>query len=313
MHTHNDKKYLAGNKKAAKRLVALSKPVEIINTGLHLTLHNGLKSTGSQTPMFARWIIILALAQQACSPYTKVDNFAQEHSFTKQMIATKPFTIASFHRVTKPKHNISIYIEGDGRAWLANGSRISADPTSSSTMLFELANNDPRENIIYMPRPCQHSKEDLINHICIEKYWSEARYSEEIVNSTNQALNKIKQQYHNKTFELVGFSGGGTIAALVASRRNDISKIRTIAGNLDLQAMDHYHKTIPLYESLDPINIAKKIVHIPQVHYVGSKDIVVPPIIAKNFKTASGNPNNITIVEIKGASHGAGWSGNVYD
>lgn len=260
-----------------------------------------------------RSIFLLMLMLQACSPYKQVDNFAQEHNFKKQFIATEPFSIASFHRIAQDPHKITVYLEGDGRSWLAGGSRISSDPTSSSTMLLSLADQDPQKNTIYLARPCQHSKQDIVDKVCTNKYWSASRYSDEIISATSQALDKIKQQYHNQSFELVGFSGGGAIAALVAARRNDVHKIRTIAGNLDLAEMDKIHRTIPLYDSLDPIKYANKITHIPQVHYVGGKDVIVPPIIAKNFKQASGNPSNIIIVEIKEASHSKGWQDKVYN
>jgi pimeloyl-ACP methyl ester carboxylesterase len=259
-------------------------------------------------------VILITIILQACSPYKQVDNFAAENNFNKQFISTKPFSIASFHRISKnTTNNITVYLDGDGRSWIAGGSRITRDPTSSSTMLFSLAKNDQQDNVIYMARPCQHSKQDIIDKVCTNKYWAGSRYSDEIVSAVNQALDQIKQQYHNQSFELVGFSGGGAIVTLVAARRNDIKKIRTIAGNLDLQEMDRFHKTIPLYESLDPIQVAKQVAHIPQVHYVGSKDIVVPPIIARNFKDASGNPDNIVIVEIKDASHESGWENKVYN
>ncbi len=259
------------------------------------------------------FILITIISLSCCSPYKMADSFAHEHRFVKLNLQTIPFNMTSWHRIQDDKaETIRIYIEGDGRAYLNGGTRLSSDPTPNNLLLFKAVNLDPYNNLIYLPRPCQFSKQDIESEICKPIHWSQGRYSKVIIDATNQSLNQIKKIYKNKYFELVGFSGGGAIVTLTAATRNDISKIITIAGNLDLKAMDKHHGTSPLIGSLDPINIAQKINHIPQVHFVGTKDVIVPPIIAENFLAASGNKPNIRIIRIN-ASHADGWLGKTYD
>jgi len=170
---------------------------------------------------------------------------------------------------------------------------------------MELATLDPNPNVVYLARPCQYSPQDL-KTVCNAKYWSIARYSEDVVNSINQALSQIKQKAHASKLKLIGFSGGATLATLVAARRNDIRSIRTVAGNLDLLAMQNYHKTAPLSESLDPMTIATQINHIPQLHFIGAKDTVVPRIVAENFVQAAGlDPGQI--ISLPKVDHARGW------
>ncbi len=55
-----------------------------------------------------------------------------------------------------------------------------------------------------------------------------------MVNSIHKTLDQIKTRYNASGFNLIGYSGGGAIAALVAADRNDILSLRTVAGNLDI-------------------------------------------------------------------------------
>lgn len=170
---------------------------------------------------------------------------------------------------------------------------------------MQLATLDPNPNVVYLARPCQYSPQDL-KTVCTNKYWSLARYSQEVVNALDNAVSQIKQQCNAKQINLIGYSGGGTLAVLIAAQRPDIASIRTIAGNLDLNTMDKIHSTTPLSESLDPISVAKKICHIPQLHFVGGKDHIVPEIIARNFVKESGLNTNAVIV-INKATHNTEW------
>jgi len=259
------------------------------------------------------WLLVCACyLLSACSPYARADKFALAHNMQKQAIKTQPFTLTTFERIQKQNSTISVYVEGDGRAFLANGTRISNDPSPRSLFLLNIVNNDPRANVVYLARPCQLSYMDLASGICKPKHWSYARYSQEIVDSVNAALDNIKARTQAKNLELVGFSGGGAIVTLVAAKRDDVVNIRTIAGNLDLAAMDAYHKTKPLYESLDPLQIASKIAHIPQQHFVGTHDQVVPAFIAQNFAARANNPAKVEVIKISKATHTTGWGTKIY-
>jgi hypothetical protein len=248
------------------------------------------------------WPLLLSLLVVSCVKPT-TEQVALNSGFKQVFIQTSPFNLATYQKVLQTGTAVNIYIEGDGRAWVHN--RLSNDPTPRTPLVMQLASLDPNPKVVYLSRPCQNSPQDLAT-VCDSKYWSLARYSETVVNSMNQAISKIKIATKATKLRLIGYSGGATIAALVAARRNDVENIRTIAGNLDLIAMQEYHNTTPLDESLDPIAVAKTIAKIPQLHFVGAKDHVVPSIVAKNFCQAAGLSQKIVII-LKGVSHDSGW------
>ena len=170
-------------------------------------------------------------------------------------------------------------------------------------MMLRLASMDTAENIVYLARPCQYSDDPS----CNSSYWSNKRFSEEVVSSMNEAVDHFRQRSNAKEIHLIGYSGGAAVAALIAARRQDIASLRTIAGNLDPNTLTHFHHSSPLNGSLDPMTEAPKLSQIPQRHFVGLDDKVVPPLIARNYLNKSGNSRCVKVVELKGVAHDTGW------
>jgi len=244
----------------------------------------------------------------ACSKYSLenrislAQDIAKTAGFSTQEIKTHSFLLKTYTKTQDKTLALKIYIEGDGFAWV-NKYTLSSNPTPISPVALKLASLDSHKNIAYIARPCQYISDES----CVKEYWSNKRFSKEVVQSINQAISILKEQTHSKKIELFGFSGGAAIALLVASERNDILKITTVAGNLNHHLL-HKHHQIPLMEdSLNPINIAHKISHIEQIHFIGGKDEVIPSKIAYSFKETSGNPSNIKIVLVPPASHTKYW------
>ena len=73
------------------------------------------------------------------------------------------------------------------------------------------------------------------------------------------------------------------IAALIAARRTDIASLRTVAGDLNHQTLSEYHKTTPITDSLNPTDAIASLTKIPQCHFSGGKDKIVPPFVASEF------------------------------
>lgn len=230
---------------------------------------------------------------------------SESTNFKQFFVQTTPFRLATYQKILQPGIDVNIYIEGDGHAWLSR-SQLSSDPSPHSPTVMQLASIDLNPNVVYLARPCQYSPEDL-KTICDDKYWSIARYAPEVVASINDAVTQIKQKANCKNVNLIGYSGGGALAVLVAARRNDVATIRTIAANLDLDAMDKIHNTTPLSESMNPLEVAKQIRRIPQLHFVGAKDKVVPKTIAFNFVHAAQLDDKKVIV-VRDASHNKNWN-----
>jgi hypothetical protein len=235
------------------------------------------------------------------------EKLAAQNNFKKTYIQTHKFNLASYQKISKPGADVNIYIEGDGSAW-SGRYRLSKDPSPRYGTTMQLATLDPNPNVVYLARPCQYSPQDL-KTVCDNKYWSLARYSQEVVKSLDIAISKIKQQSNSKRIHLIGYSGGGALAVLITAQRIDVASVRTVAGNLDLKTMDKIHDTTPLSESLDPLAIARKIRHIPQLHFVGGKDHIVPESVAQSFvKTAE--LDSSAVVVIKKARHNTQWDKN---
>lgn len=108
--------------------------------------------------------------------------------------------------------------------------------------------------------------------------WTNARFS--LVHATQQAINALKARHGAKNITLIGYSGGGAIATLVAANRRDVLRLITIAGTLDTAAWVRQNSLTPLYGSLNPADAWKSLVAIPQTHWVGGKDIIVPQAVA---------------------------------
>ena len=173
-------------------------------------------------------------------------------------------------------------------------------------MALKLAGSDQATNIVYFSRPCQYVDLSLERN-CDQKYWTSHRFSNEVLASYDQALDSIKHQFNATGFHLVGFSGGGAIAALLAARRPDILSLRTIAGTLDHVALNRARRVSPLSGSLNPISVAQKLKTTPQIHYSGGNDSVVPSWVSQAFAKAVGRGTCVNTHIVSRAGHWEGW------
>ena len=233
------------------------------------------------------------------------DHIADRSGLSKEYIKANDFTLLTYQRFNKLSDKISIYIEGDGRAWDSKF-KISEDPTPLNPIALKLAMLDQADNLAYIARPGQYSLSGIPD--CDSKYWSSARFSLEVIESINHVIDVLKEKSGVKYVELMGYSGGGAIAVLVAARREDVIALRTIAGNLDTDQFCKYHHVSPMNESMNPLDVAKKVAHIPQRHFAGTSDKIIPLEISQTFVKKSGDKNEEHIVVINGVSHHDGWA-----
>ena len=219
-------------------------------------------------------------------------------------IETSFFTLAVFYR-SGMDGDFNIYIEGDGFAYVTRN-RLSENPTPVTPTGLMLAISDLAKNVIYIARPCQYV--DLSSETrCSQDYWSTHRFAEEVVASFDQALDRIKKSARVTGFNLVGYSGGGAVAALLAARRDDIKSLRTVAGYLDHVALNVEKGVAPLWGSLDPMLVAASLTGIPQVHYSGGRDGVIPPWVGEKFAGAVADHSCARSVTVAQAGHESGW------
>jgi hypothetical protein len=231
------------------------------------------------------------------------DQLALEHRWEKKDIETPEFTLRVYlPRNVGNKTDLTIYIEGDGLAWVTRN-RISSDPTPVNPVGLKLMSVDPCAAKAYLARPCQY----IQSAKCTAEYWTSGRFSEAVVVAMNDAIDQLKKNFSSEKIELVGYSGGAAIAVLVAARRTDVAKIFTIAGNLDHQRFTEIHRVSPLTNSLNPAAFADKTSHIPQYHLFSQTDRVIPPDIAISYRENMSDDRSIQLIELTEPGHSGRW------
>ena len=205
----------------------------------------------------------------------------------------------------QPRRQIAVYIEGDGLAWIDQATP-SSDPTPRDPIALRLATTHHTASAAYIARPCQYTLEAEINR-CQTAVWTNARYSEPVIAATSQAIDHIKSVFQAQEIVLVGYSGGGVVAALLAARRPDISLLVTVAANLDTEFWTRHHSVSPLAGSLNPADFGSTLKRQRQIHFVGSDDVIVPPSVARSYALKIDKTLLQNIRKIEDADHTCCW------
>lgn len=252
-----------------------------------------------------RFIVVFSLILTACASQLNLAQQLQTANAKAIRLVDIPshgFVIRTYQRLLDNSAPINVYIEGDGFAYI-NKSQASIDPTPKQPigLILTLADNAP--NVVYMARPCQYTLKE--SRACQVSDWTDKRFSEEMITVMNDALNRVKSADSSQRIVLTGYSGGAAIAVLIAARRSDIVSLRTVAGNLNHNAVNQLHHVSLMPQSLNAIDVANQIRLIPQVHFVGERDKIIPTFIAQQFAQQVGACANVIIV--KEATHIDGW------
>lgn len=266
--------------------------------------------------IFSRTLLLLVLVVvSACASVGERQEraaiLATDAGFVPLTLRTDFFTLSGFYRDDSSGHsapdqvNPVIYIEGDGFAWIDRFT-VSDNPTPRNPLALKLAVRDGSARVFYLARPCQFV--DLTRERnCRSAFWTSARFALDVIATYDQALDQIAARFGNAGFHLVGFSGGGAVAALLAAQRGDILSLRTVAGNLDHVALNRVKKVSPLRHSLNPMAVASELATLPQTHYLGGRDRVVPSWVGGNFVRAVGQSACARTQLVPQASHLEGW------
>ncbi len=234
------------------------------------------------------------------------DSLAKPMGFIRARIFSNGFQMTIFYKITSAELPLRVYIEGDGYAWITRY-RVSGDPTPKFPTALSLAVLDASSNVAYIARPCQYKEKD-VKDACRDDYWTGSRFAEEVIVAVDEIVSRMKEKASAKEIEMVGYSGGGAVAALIAARRSDVVRLITVAGNLDPNGLCEYHGvSMPDFGALDPMDVAVKLGDVPQTHFVGGKDKVVPKIIADNFVSALPRGTDVKIKVAQNATHSEGW------
>jgi hypothetical protein len=253
-------------------------------------------------------LVMLAVALAACASLpapddraTRAQEIAAQAGMTGHAMPAGPFTLQVYEH-PGAGGPATVYIEGDGLAWMSRG-KPSPDPTPTDPVALRLAAaqaaTQPAAHIVYIARPCQYVRTPA----CGRTYWTDRRFAPVVIAAYGNVLNTIAAPGYN----LVGFSGGGAVAALLAARRGDVLSLRTVAGNLDHATHSVLHGVSPLAGSLNPVDDAAALRAVPQRHFTGANDSNVPDAIYQSYARALGPTPCLHHAVVPGATHEAGW------
>lgn len=236
--------------------------------------------------MFRIVLCLLFLCLNGCvKPAQHFDEIAKAYGFSRTVLTTMHFKhkiYSTFRNGSALKaKSLHIYLDGDGTPW-EHEQWLAEDPTARDPLILRLMRADSAPSIL-LGRPCYYGLNKEPD--CHFKYWTSHRYAQIIVDSLVAAL-----QTHLKTepaaeLVLIGYSGGGTLAMLMAPQLTNLHTIITLAANLDTDAWSQLHGYPPLIESLNPADLAPLNLKIKQFHFAGGNDNNVPASIIKTIAT----------------------------
>jgi dienelactone hydrolase len=256
--------------------------------------------------VISRWCLLATAWLFACSTSGPTPQaMAKAWQANLQYVKGEPFkhavffNSAAFHQQTnRLSHDIlHIYIEGDGVPFTSPRT-VAADPTPSNPLLLKLMKLDTRPSI-YLGRPCYFSTQD--SH-CSPIWWTHNRYSPEVVRSMRRVLSALAEPYQG--IVLMGYSGGATLATLIAEQEPKVKILVTLAGNLDTDAWVLEHGYSSLSGSLNPAKMPPLRTDLIQIHYAGAQDANIRAQWVEDF---ANRQRRAEFHSIKDADHSCCW------
>jgi len=165
--------------------------------------------------------------------------------------------------------------------------------------MLKLMAKDPAPSI-YLGRPCYF---EVYSDQCSSFHWTSARYGESVVESMSAAVGAAVPE--KATIVLIGHSGGGTIAWLLASRLPRVTALVTVAANLDIDTWTDYHGYSRLTESINPAEEKALPELVSHIEILGIADRNVPFSTVANFPHRVGM--NHRLVQYSVSTHLEGW------
>lgn len=180
---------------------------------------------------------------------------------------------------TEPITNrLIVFLEGDGHPWI-DGQHIAKDPTPTQPVSLTLW-QQTQEAALFLGRPCYYT---LTDPECHYRYWTSHRYSPEVVLSLHGVIERELKLTGAENVTLIGHSGGGVLATLLACKLSVNTILVTMGANLDTDAWAAHHGWTTLSGSLNPISGQTTCHHVHPIHFQGLEDSVVPPDTAAAY------------------------------
>jgi dienelactone hydrolase len=225
-------------------------------------------------------LVVTATIGGCASPERNAASLADRHGLSPVLLQGTVFQHHAFWGPAAAPDLLVVFIDGDGSPWIHGGRRIARDPTPRVPLALELAARTPA-SVLYLGRPCY--LEITQPPQCSERLWTSQRYSSDVVASMSAAASAFISEHHFKRVLLVGYSGGGTLAVLMARSMPGIGGVVTIAGNLDPDTWATLHGYLPLDGSLNPSLEPPLPADLKQWYLMGGRDTNVPAAAAARY------------------------------
>jgi hypothetical protein len=255
-----------------------------------------------QTALYHLLLVLSSLLLVSCA-YKTVPQTANGQS-----IESLGFNAIPVHPVFKaylrvrPSHDalrartLTIYIEGDGASWLFK-TIPPRNPTPDKSLVVAMAASDPNQYVLYLARPCQFIDFGIVKE-CDESLWTDGRFGDQVITLLNQGIDEVLRLMPPLKLNLVGHSGGGTLATLIAAQRSDVNCLVTLASPLDLSAWTQALAIAPLLKSKNPAE------QIRQTHYLGENDRIVTKESIGRYRNF---PPQTEFITVSGFDHQKYW------
>lgn len=229
---------------------------------------------------FALWraagllLLLAILAGCVASPVERLASQARLAGLQPVSLPAADFMLQGFERATAGRH-ARIYIEGDGRPWRAGGRVIADDPSPRNLPALTWMASLPGPSL-YLGRPCYFQAS--AQPACNAMLWTYGRYSDQVVAVMAQGLQSWLQRHPQiDSLTLVGHSGGGVLALLLAERVPAVVEVVTLAAPTDVALWAQLHEYTPLFASLNPADIEQWRPQVRRRLFFGEQDRQVPP------------------------------------
>jgi hypothetical protein len=251
----------------------------------------------------AALLVLAGLAGGCAAPPTSVADIAAGAGLERRIVAGERFRHVVFTARGEQAGPVWIYIEGDGVPWLTDVIP-ARDPTPRTLVALEMLARGPRP-AAYVARPCTFETNGDAG--CEPAVWTHGRFSEAVVESMASAIGRslAASAQSERPLVLVGFSGGGTLATLLAARLEAACALITIASPLDVGEWAAARDYSPLADSLDPARLPALPARIGQLHLRGRDDRVVPAANGASYMEK--NPH-ARLEVLDSARHGLEWA-----
>ena len=253
--------------------------------------------------MRRRAAIVALLLAGCATAIERADSIAARANLGERVVDGAGFRHRVYETGSVAGGPLWIYIEGDGIPWVTEYLP-ARDPTPRTAVAMAMLVEGPRP-AAYIGRPCYFGFAG--DPGCEPVLWTHGRFAPVVVRSMQAAIESLLAAHGTpgRPVVLVGFSGGGTLATLLAARLRNACAVITVASPLDLDEWAQEREYSRLSASLDPAREPPLPAHIGQLHLRGRGDDVVA---AANGSTYLHAHPDARLEIVDGPRHGIEWA-----